>query len=210
MNRCWSYYLIWILFGGFHLVFGQIRNRSPTIIIDPGHGGTDSGAVGFNGLKEKDVTFKIAMEVLRLNKELFADTLEIYSTRYSDTLISLSHRTKLAQVLQGDIFVSLHCNQTSQRAVQGVEVYTSQFNKHGEFLGNLFLVGFDQTLGHKSRGIKFGNFQVLRETASCPSVLLEMGFLSNDEEETHIGKATSITACALLILETLIKYISYD
>ena len=174
MNRCWTYFFIWISFFGFHLVFGQIRNRSPIIIIDPGHGGKDSGAVGVNGLKEKDVTLNIAMEILRLNKELLADTLEIYSTRYSDTLISLSHRTKLAQVLKGNIFVSLHCNQTSLAAVQGVEVYTSQFNKHGEFLGNILLSEFNQTLGHKSRGVKYGNFQVLRETDSCPSVLWEM------------------------------------
>ncbi len=210
MNRCWSYLLIWILFGGFHLVFGQIRNRSPIIIIDPGHGGTDSGAIGINGIKEKDVTLKIAMEVLRLNNELFADTLEIYSTRYSDTLISLGQRTKLARVLKTNVIISIHCNRSDRRTAQGVEVYIGQADKHTELLGNLFLAELNQTLGHKSRGVKYGNFQVLRETGYCLSVLLELGFLSNAEEETHNGKTTSISAYALVILETLRKYMSYD
>ena len=65
------------------------------IIIDVGHGGKDAGAIGVNGIKEKDVVMDIATAILRLNNEL-EKPLDIYLTRYSDTLISLSDRTELA------------------------------------------------------------------------------------------------------------------
>ena len=58
-------------------MFGQERNQKPIVIIDPGHGGSDTGAVGINGLKEKDVVIDIAKEVVRLSRELFNDSLEI-------------------------------------------------------------------------------------------------------------------------------------
>ncbi|MEE1963101.1 N-acetylmuramoyl-L-alanine amidase, partial [Allomuricauda taeanensis] len=62
-------------------------------------------------------------------------------------------------------------------------------------------------LGLKERGVKSANFQVLRETRKiCPSVLVELGFLSNEVEEEHFKKEESITAMALVILETLIAY----
>ncbi len=210
MKPCYFYFFVGILLTSIQLTYGQENHQKSIIVIDPGHGGTDSGAVGVNGLEEKDVTLKIAMEVLRLNKELFGDTLEIYSTRYSDTLISLGHRTKLFQVLKGNIFISLHCNQTGNSAVKGIEVYIRHRDRQSAFLGTLFLAGFNRTLGYKNRGVKYGNFQVLRETGHSPGVLLELGFLSNAEEERHHGKAASISAYALLILETLGKYINYD
>ena len=65
----------------------------------------------------------IAKEVVRLSRELFNDSLEIYLTRYSDTLISLGDRTKLAKALKADVFVSIHCNQAIRQAAQGIEVY---------------------------------------------------------------------------------------
>lgn len=75
----------WILLLKICFVFGQKK----VIIIDPGHGGNDSGAIGINGTYEKDVVLKIAKEILKLNKSLFDSELDIYLTRYKDTLISL-------------------------------------------------------------------------------------------------------------------------
>ena len=78
--------LLWVV----HFTSGQELNKRKVVVMDPGHGGTDSGAVGINGIQEKDVVLKIAMEVIRLNMEIYRDTLQIFSsTRYSDTLISL-------------------------------------------------------------------------------------------------------------------------
>ncbi|MFC4094854.1 N-acetylmuramoyl-L-alanine amidase family protein [Euzebyella saccharophila] len=180
------------------------------IIIDPGHGGFDSGAIGINGLKEKDVVFDIAKEVVRLNRELFNDSLEIYLTRYSDTFISLGDRTKLAKALKADVFVSIHCNQTVRKAAQGIEVYVKQRESRSEYLAEQFAIGLHEKLGFKNRGVKYANFQVLRETTQCPSVLLELGFLSNWEEASYMLKASTISGYAILILETLMNFLGYD
>ena len=84
-------------------VFGQKK----VIVIDPGHGGIDSGAISVNGTYEKDVVLNIALEILKLNKSLFNNELDIYLTRYNDTLISLSDRSQLTKSLDADVFVSL-------------------------------------------------------------------------------------------------------
>lgn len=199
-----------IFLGSLVLVHGQERNEKFIVVIDPGHGGCDTGAIGVNGIEEKAVALKIAMEVLRLNKALYADTFEVYSTRYTDTLISLGHRTKLANALDANVFVSIHCNRSARRAAQGVEVYIRQADEISELLANQFLENLDQSLGYKTRGVHYGDFQVLRESTDCPSVLLELGFLSNTAEAAHNVEASSTSAHALLILETLIKFMSYD
>ena len=192
-------------------LYGQVRKYSKTtVLLDPGHGGNDSGAIGVNGAFEKDIVLSIAKEAVRLNSELYRDTLEIYLTRYSDTLISLGHRTQLAKGLKADVFVSIHCNQAGRKTAQGIEVYVYDENGQSLELAQRFALQLSQKLGFKNRGVKLANFQVLRETEGyCPSILLELGFLSNREEEEHNSKKTSITAYALLILETLISYF-YD
>lgn len=211
MERYWTFLFLMAIMGTWNHLYGQVReHKKPRVLLDPGHGGTDSGAVGINGLSEKYIALNIAKEVIRLNRELYHDTLEIYLTRYSDTLISLGHRTKLAKNLMADLFVSIHCNQAERRAAQGIEVYIKKDNAQSLQLAQELATGLNNKLGFKNRGVKHANFQVLRETKGlCPSVLLELGFLSNREEARHNSKRTSITAYALLILETLIAY-SHD
>ena len=70
------------------VIFGQETSAHKRIVIDVGHGGKDAGAIGINGIQEKDVVLSIANEILRLNSNL-EKPLDIYLTRYSDTLISL-------------------------------------------------------------------------------------------------------------------------
>ena len=183
---------------GLHHAFGQEKWQRPIVVIDPGHGGTDYGAVGTNGIREKDVVLSVAIEVIRLNKEMFKDSLEIYSTRYTDTLVSLEDRPKLAKALNADAFVSLHCNWAIGSRAQGIEVYVKQGNEKAVCLASLFTIGLNKKLGVRNRGIKYGNFQVLRETGHFPSVLLELGFLSNIEEAEHISKKASIVGLSLI------------
>ncbi|MDF0718337.1 N-acetylmuramoyl-L-alanine amidase, partial [Muricauda sp. 334s03] len=85
-------------------IFGQESSAQKRIIIDVGHGGKDSGAIGIKGIQEKDVVLSIANAILKLNNEM-KKPLDIYLTRYSDTLISLSDRTKLAKALKAELFV---------------------------------------------------------------------------------------------------------
>ena len=119
-----------ILLLKMYFIFGQETSHQKIIIIDVGHVGKDSGAIGINGIQEKYVVMKIALEILRINEQSKMP-LDIYLTRYSDTLISLSERTKLAKDLNAGLFISLHCNHSENRSATGVEVYTSK--KLGEY-----------------------------------------------------------------------------
>ncbi|WP_310991236.1 N-acetylmuramoyl-L-alanine amidase family protein [Aequorivita marina] len=190
-------------------IFGQEIGAEKRIVIDVGHGGKDSGAIGINGIQEKDVVLDIANAILKLNNDL-DKPLDIYLTRYSDTLISLSDRTKLAKSLKADLFVSLHCNHSDNPNARGVEVYVSNkqsiYQDNSVWLAFRMQVALNTKLGFESRGVKFGDFQVLRETVDyCLSVLLELGFLSNWDESQYHLETESCLVLALAILGNLIK-----
>tara|TARA_R110002124_G_scaffold251205_4_gene416430 strand:- start:11073 stop:11705 length:633 start_codon:yes stop_codon:yes gene_type:complete len=191
------------------IVFGQETSAQKRIVIDVGHGGKDSGAIGINGIQEKDVVLSIANEILRLNNDL-KKPLDIYLTRYSDTLISLSDRTKLAKALKADLFMSFHCNHSANPNARGIEVYASQkqanHSRKSIYIGYKIEKEICKTIGYESRGIKFANFQVLQETVSyCASVLLELGFLSNKDEGGYLSKSANLKFMALAILLSIQK-----
>lgn len=118
-----------ILMLQFCVIFGQQK----VIIIDPGHGGKDTGAIGTNSIQEKDVSLSIAKEIIRLNETLLNNEFDMYSTRYKDTLISLTDRSRLAESLKADVFVSLHCN-ASNTSAKGMDVYVHNTNDEEVFI----------------------------------------------------------------------------
>lgn len=188
--------------------FGQSKDDSKiVIVIDPGHGGKDSGAIGINGIQEKEMVLKIAKEMVQLSESLFGDIYKIYLTRYTDTLVALGDRAKLARTLNADLFVSLHCNHSGNSNAKGVEVFVPKkgtYLRESIQLAYQLQMGLKQHIGFKSRGVKFANFQVLRETgAYCPSILLELGFLSNPDEAKHLTEEENVLAIALSILSGL-------
>ena len=189
------------------VIFGQQK----VVIIDPGHGGKDSGAIGVNSILEKEVVLNIAKEILRLNKTLLDNRLDIYLTRYKDTLISLSDRGRLAKGLKADMLVSLHCN-ASPTISRGMEVYVHNSDnsnmKASIGLGLSILNESTQKLGFKKRGVKFANFQVLRETYFCPAILVEMGFVTNKDEADYFLKLKNVEAVALSVLLGIINYLN--
>jgi N-acetylmuramoyl-L-alanine amidase len=90
------------------------------VVLDPGHGGKDTGAVGSNGVKEKDVTLDI---VRRLVPVLTGQGLQVMLTRAEDSFVSLEERTARANAFSADLFVSIHCNASESKARRGVEAY---------------------------------------------------------------------------------------
>jgi len=188
-------------------IFGQETSAQKRIVIDVGHGGKDSGAIGINGIQEKDVVLDISNAILKLNNEMEMP-LNIYLTRYKDTLISLSDRTKLAKVLEADLFISLHCNHSDNPDARGIEVYISKkqekFSKESVFAGYKIESALCETIGYKNRGVRFANFQVLRETTEySPAILIELGFLSNVDEAQYLMRKENVLAIALSILKKL-------
>ncbi len=91
-----------------------------TVIIDPGHGGRDPGATGYQGLREKDVALRLARA---LGKELETKGFRVVYTREDDRTIGLEERTAIAEANRGDVFVSLHANSAPRRSVSGIETY---------------------------------------------------------------------------------------
>ena len=191
-------------------LFSQNFDARKRIIIDVGHGGKDSGAIGINGIQEKDVVLNIAKEIIRLNKIIFDDKLDIYLTRYCDTFIALSDRSRLAKVLNADVFVSLHCN-ASPYYSKGIEVYVHDSQKlnirQSIALGLSVINESYSKLGFEKRGVKFADFQVLREmTGFCPTILVELGFVTNKDEADYFLKRENIHAVALVILLEICNY----
>ena len=91
-----------------------------TVVIDPGHGGRDPGAIGHKGIREKDVNLRLA---LILAKRLEGRGFRVILTRKNDRTLDLEERTALAEAAAGDVFVSLHANASSKRATRGIEIY---------------------------------------------------------------------------------------
>lgn len=122
----------------------------PIVLLDPGHGGIDSGTVSQEGIMERELALYIAKECLRLNRLLFNNALNIYLTRYSDTLISLADRTRLAESIGADFYLSIHFNHNQDPAIKGVEVVTSinrqnhsfHFEKQSKLLAQQLVNGF--------------------------------------------------------------------
>ena len=191
---------------------GKDQARNPIVIIDPGHGGKDAGATTRNGIKEKDIVLGIASKIVVLNNKLVENPLMLFLTRYTDTLISLGDRTQLAKKLKADIFISMHCNQAINRIASGTEVFIYPKSEvqvlASSYLGFTIQKRFADILGIKNRGIKYGNFQVLRDNHnSSASILLELGFLSQTDEAIYLSNEESQNAIALVILQSIIKFL---
>ncbi len=106
------------------------RGRSPadtgprllrSVVIDPGHGGTETGAIGSTGLQEKDVVLDVASRLARMLRDQAG--LDVYLTRESDQLLPLASRTALANHQRADLFISLHANASTSRGARGSETY---------------------------------------------------------------------------------------
>ena len=191
---------------------GKDQTRNPIVVIDPGHGGKDAGATARNGIKEKDIALGIASKIVVLNNTLFENPLMLFLTRCTDTLISLSDRTQLSKKLKADIFISIHCNQAINRTASGTEVFIHPKSEvqaeESAYLGFTIQKGLADIIGIKNRGVKYGNFQVLRDNDnSNATVLLELGFLSQTDEAIYLSKEESQNAVALVILQSIIKFL---
>ena len=174
------------------------------VILDPGHGGSDPGAIGKTGIKEKDVVFDIAK---RCQKKLNAMGIQTVMTRKKNRKLHLKERPRMAKKLQADLFVSIHANSSRNRAAKGIETHIlpvanfpctapSSLPKTA-YAGNtwdqinLLLAYYIHksalaTTSAADRGVRRSRFSVLRH-ATCPAILIECGFLSNKAEEKNLN-----------------------
>ncbi|MCM2676952.1 N-acetylmuramoyl-L-alanine amidase [Alkalicoccobacillus plakortidis] len=148
-----------------------------TIVIDPGHGGNDPGAVA-NGLQEKDVVLDVGQ---RAAEKLRSSGANVIMTRSTDEFIELEERAAIANRAGADIFVSIHANAAAATSASGTESYHFPTSTNGQRLASSIQTELINELGTRDRGVKDANFSVLRNTA-MPATLLELGFITNAAE----------------------------
>lgn len=114
----------------------QVISKSQArIVIDPGHGGHDSGAISKSGLEEKKLTLDIALRLKRLINRIMPNV-QVILTRHNDSSLSLEDRVKTANQAKADIFLSLHINSSEDKSANGFEIYSLDVasNRHAERL----------------------------------------------------------------------------
>lgn len=179
------------------------KHEPRTIVIDPGHGGKDKGASG-KLFHEKDIVLSISRKVVSLLKHV---GYKVYLTRNSDVYPELKDRPALIKRVNADMFISIHANKADKNSVSGIESFSmtpagststhsrnpssTSFTGNKNDVNNIALTYWIQrSLVGKTnavdRGVKHARFMVIKE-ASCPSVLVETGFLSNPKEERLLG-----------------------
>lgn len=172
----------------------------PKVCIDPGHGGRDPGAIGPTGLKEADVNLAVAKRVsVYLPKEI-----QVVLTRDSDRTVELEERSSFANKLKVDAFFSIHCNSSDNKSAGGTETFCYKFGGNGERLAACVHQELTR-LALFNRGVKEGNFHVIRETR-MPAALTELAFISNPQEEALLRDPNFQDRCARLIAQGIAKY----
>ena len=233
-------------------VIGNTINDRFIVVIDPGHGGNDPGAIGTRG-KEKNINLNVARKLGRLIEDNCNDTKVVY-TRKSDIFVPLHRRAEIANNAKANLFISIHTNAVAKKNsyVKGTETYTLGLHRTEENLevakkeNSVILIeddykqryaGFNpnssesyiifefmqdknmsqsvnfatliqqnfKSYNRIDKGVHQAGFLVLRET-SMPSVLIELGYISNPSEETYLLSDKGTTDLANAIYRAFINY----
>ncbi|UOR10869.1 N-acetylmuramoyl-L-alanine amidase [Halobacillus amylolyticus] len=147
------------------------------IVLDPGHGGKDPGAIG-NSLQEKDVVLNIAK---RVESKLLEKGYDILMTRTDDTFVTLENRAKQANTWGADLFISIHANGYHDSSAKGIETFYSAGGSKARNLADLVQEHVISKTSNLSRGVFKADYFVLRHT-NMPAILAETGFVSNKED----------------------------
>ena len=185
------------------------------IVIDPGHGGNDAGAIGPTGVMEKSVTLKVALE---LRKLLEAEGATVIMTRETDTTVSykgakasdieeLGARCEVANRAGADIFISIHADSFTRPEARGTTgyYYSGSTTGRGQRLADCIRRNLVEQLGTPSRGTQPCNFYVVRHT-DMPATLIELGFISNKDEEKLLDSKEGVQKAAQGILDGIEDY----
>ncbi len=227
------------------------KNVKHIIMLDPGHGGKDPGAISKNGRYEKDLTLKMARETRKLLEKA---GYKVVMTRDSDVYISLRGRVKKAHAAKADLFISIHADSSTNSRAKGLSIYTlsetasdreaaalADRENKSDILFEMDLGDVNQdaskvlidlaqteTIGNSRRYADFvekemrktvqmvpqpnrhAGFAVLK-SPSVPAALLEMGYLSNRNEEAQLQKASYRKKLAEALVRAINKYFEeYD
>ncbi|MDP4183930.1 MAG: N-acetylmuramoyl-L-alanine amidase [Bacteroidota bacterium] len=236
---------------GFAANIERPTHHITTIVLDPGHGGQDTGA-NYKNAEEKNIVLDVALRLGKLINERMSDVKVVY-TRDQDVFIPLHQRAEIANKIKADLFMCIHANACKSPSIYGAETYVLGLHRTEENLevakkeNSVILLesdhstryeGFDPNspesyiifelvqdqylsqsmglarkiqksfgtvAGRVDRGVKQAGFLVLRRTA-MPSVLVEMGYLSNDRENEYLLTETGREAIAESLFNAFKNY----
>jgi N-acetylmuramoyl-L-alanine amidase len=225
----------------------ELRSGIHTIVIDPGHGGAETGAIGPGGVAEKQLTLELARDLeARLAQRM---QVRVVLTRTDDSRLALDARTAIANQNKADLFVSLHLNSALGAGAHGAETYflssqatdpraesaaaaensgiaatapaagqegqdlqmilwdlaQSHHLAESQRFAGLVQAELNQALQLKDRGVKQAPFRVLMG-AAMPAVLVELGFLSNPDEESKLQSAAYRADLVEALVRAIMRY----
>ncbi|MGB7444648.1 MAG: N-acetylmuramoyl-L-alanine amidase [Coleofasciculaceae cyanobacterium] len=184
------------------------RQRVPrgrvVVMIDPGHGGKDPGAIGIGGLREKDIVLPVSQRVAEI---LSRQGIQVVMTRGDDRFISLAGRVQMAERANANLFVSIHANaiSLSRPDVNGVETYYYS-SVGGRRLASSIQTSMLQRLNVRDRRVREARFYVIRRT-SMPAVLVEVGFVTGREDAPRLASPTGRDQVAEAIAQGILNYL---
>lgn len=187
-------------------IIGKDPLSQMTVVLDPGHGGKDPGAVG-NGMREKDVVLDISLRA----KKYFAGTpINVKLTRETDVFVELADRVKFAKQQQADLFVSVHANALNGKA-SGIETFYYSAAKNTNVKESRTLATYIQKRMLEAwklpnRSVKSMSLHVLREN-SMPATLIEIGFIDNKTDASYISSPVHRESMAKAIYLGTLDYL---
>ena len=175
------------------------------VVIDPGHGGPDPGAVGINGLRETDVVLDVSLQVAQL---LQAKGVQVLLTRTSEVDVDLPPRVALANNSRADLFLSIHANalSLSRPDVNGIETFYFQEGPSKRLAEAVQLQMLRVSPGSPDRGARPGRFFVIRRTV-MPAALAEMGFVTGQLDAPRLADPAFRRRMAVAIATGLLNYL---
>ena len=189
-----------------YLQLPNVTRNKFSVVIDPGHGGLDPGAIGIGGIRETDVVLEVSKKV----KELLSEKgVKVNLTRENEVNLDLRPRVSFANNLDADIFVSIHANASrgKRKDINGLETFYFK-----GWRGRLLAKRIQKHLlivspGSPDRGVKQGRFYVIKNT-NMPAVLVEIGFLTGRLDSRRLEKTTHRERIAYAIAKGILEYLS--
>ncbi len=180
-----------------------VPSNRAVIVIDPGHGGPDSGAVGHGGIQEKEIVLDISRQVVRLLEQ--HDDVEVLLTRDGDIDLDLQPRVDIAEQAKATLFVSIHANAFSMDhpEVNGLETY---YYQSGLGLAEAIHTNVLRHVDVVDRAVRTAGFYVLKET-SMPSVLVETGFVTGATDAVNLSQSAHRRKLAQGIADGILSHL---
>jgi N-acetylmuramoyl-L-alanine amidase len=183
-----------------------VPNSRVVVVIDPGHGGPDPGAIGINGIREKDIVLPISLEVASLLEQ---QGIQVVLTRRDDRDLDLEPRVQIAERANANLFVSIHANaiSLSRPDVNGIETY--YYSNDGLRLAQTIHNSILQNTVSSDRGVRQARFYVIRNT-SMPAVLVETGFVTGRDDAPRLADPGYRSQMAAAIARGILLYIQQN